>query len=208
MVYAKVKQLTRKSSTAGRSTSIKDRDGKLITQPDKIRERWKEYIEQLYDKAGKPEEEGIAVEREAIVPEDCKGPPLMTSEIVEAIKDMKKNNSVGVDDIPAEFLKALGEEGTKELVEMCKELYDEGVWPEDFTRVVMMPLQKKSNAEECEDHRTISLIPHPSKIMLKIFTKRIESKAVGFIGKNQIGFKKGCGTSDAIGIMRMLRERS
>ena len=60
MVYAKVKQLTRKSSTAGRSTSIKDRDGKLITEPDKIRERWKEYIEQLYDKAGKPEEEGIA----------------------------------------------------------------------------------------------------------------------------------------------------
>ena len=69
-VFAKVQQLTRKSSTAGRSTSIKDRDGKLITEPDKIRERWKEYIEQLYDKAGKPEEEGIAVEREAIVPED------------------------------------------------------------------------------------------------------------------------------------------
>ena len=42
----------------------KDRDGKLITEPDKIRERWKEYIEQLYDKAGKPEEEEIAVERE------------------------------------------------------------------------------------------------------------------------------------------------
>jgi hypothetical protein len=208
MVYAKVKQLTRKSSTAGRSTSIKDRDGKLITEPDKIRERWKEYIEQLYDKAGKPEEEGIAVEREAIVPEDCKGPPLLTSEIIEAIKDMKKNKAVGVDDIPAEFLKALGEEGTKELVEMCKEMYDEGIWPEDFTRVVMIPLQKKPNAEECEDHRTISLIPHASKIMLKILTKRIESKAVGFIGKNQFGFRKGCGTRDAIGIMRVLCERS
>src|SRR5579864_2918116 len=126
MVYAKVKQLTRKSSTAGRSTSIKDTDGKLITEPDNIRERWKEYIEQLYDKAGKPEQEEIAVEREAIVPEDCKGPPLLTSEIVEAIKGMKKNKAVGVDDIPAEFLKALGKEGTKELVEMCKEMYDEG----------------------------------------------------------------------------------
>src|SRR5579864_8972331 len=132
MVYAKVKQLTRKSSTAGRSMSTKDRDGKLITEPDKIRERWKEYIEQLYDKAGKPEEEGIAVEREAIVPEDCRGPPLLTSEIIEAITDMKKNKAVGVDDIPAEFLKALGEEGTKELVEMCKEMYDEGIWPEDL----------------------------------------------------------------------------
>jgi hypothetical protein len=41
MVCAKVKQLTRKSSTAGRSTSIKDRDGKLITEPEKVRKRWK-----------------------------------------------------------------------------------------------------------------------------------------------------------------------
>src|SRR5579864_2600408 len=121
---------------------------------------------------------------------------------------MKKNKAVvGVDDIPAGFLKALGEEGTKELVEMCKKMYDEGIWPEDFTRVVMIALQKKPNAVECEDHRTISLIPHASKIMLKILTKRIESKAVGFIGKNQFGFRKGCGTRDAIGIMRMLCER-
>ena len=129
MVYASVKQLTRTSSTAGRSTSITDRDGKLTTEPDKKTERWKEYIEKLYDKEGKPEEEEIAVEREAIVPEDCKGPPLLTSEIIEAIKDMKKNKAVGVDDIPAEFLKALGEEGIKELVKMCKEMYDEGIWP-------------------------------------------------------------------------------
>ena len=44
--------------------------------------------------------------------------------------------------------------------------------------------------------------------MLKILTKRIESKAVGFIEKNQFGFRKGCGTRDAIGIMRVLCERS
>ena len=117
MVYANVKKLTRKSSTAGRSTSIKDRDGKLITEPDKIRERWKEYIEQLYDKAGKTRggrnPSGTRSYR------SCKGSALLTSEIIEAIKDMKKNKAVGVDDIPAEFLRALGEEGTKELVEIC-----------------------------------------------------------------------------------------
>ena len=54
VVYAKVKKLTRKSGKAVRSTAIKDRDGKLLKEPDKIRERWKEYIEILYDKEGKP----------------------------------------------------------------------------------------------------------------------------------------------------------
>src|SRR5579864_4116230 len=44
--------------------------------------------------------------------------------------------------------------------------------------------------------------------MLQILTKRTDSKAVGFIGKNQFGFRKGCGTRDAIGIMRVLCKRS
>ena len=44
--------------------------------------------------------------------------------------------------------------------------------------------------------------------MLKILTKRIEAKAKDYIGRNQFGFRTGCGTRDAIGVMRMLCERS
>src|SRR6476469_8580989 len=84
----------------------------------------------------------------------------------------------------------------------------EGIWPSDFTRVVMIPLQKKMNAVECSDHRTISLISHASKILLKILTNRIEAKARDFIERNQFGFRKGCGTRDAIGVMRMICDRS
>src|SRR6476469_4994020 len=72
----------------------------------------------------------------------------------------------------------------------------------------MIPLQKKMNAVECIEHRTISLISHASKILLKILTNRIEAKARDFIGRNQLGFRKGCGTRDAIGVMRMLCKRS
>ena len=63
-----------------------------------------------------------------------------------AIKKMKKNEAVGEDNIPAEFWKVLGEKGTKELVALCKEMYVQGVRPEDFTKVIMIPLQKKANA--------------------------------------------------------------
>ena len=58
----------------------------------------------------------------------------------------------------------------------------------------MIHLQKKMKAVESSDHRTISLISHASKILLKILTNRIEAKARDFIGQNQIGFRKGCGT--------------
>src|SRR6478609_560080 len=72
----------------------------------------------------------------------------------------------------------------------------------------MIPLQKKMDAVECSDHRTISLISHVSKILIKILTNRIEAKARDFVGRNQFGFRKGCGTRDAIGVMRMICESS
>src|SRR6476469_9235846 len=87
-------------------------------------------------------------------------------------------------------------------------MYVKGIWPADFTRVVMIPLQKKMNAVDCSDHRTISFISHASKILLKILTNRIEAKARDFIGRHKFGFRKGCGTRDAIGVMRMICERS
>ena len=72
----------------------------------------------------------------------------------------------------------------------------------------MIPIPKKANASECGDYRTISLIPHASKILLKVLTKRIEHKAAGYISDSQFGFRRGVGTRDAIGVMRMLCERS
>src|SRR6476469_6288363 len=87
-------------------------------------------------------------------------------------------------------------------------MYVKGMWSSDFTRVAMIPLQKNMNAVECNDHRTISLISHASKILLTILTNRIEAKARDFKGRNQFGFRKGCGTRDAIGVMRMICERS
>src|SRR5688572_20514697 len=72
----------------------------------------------------------------------------------------------------------------------------------------MIPLSKKNNATKCSDFRTISLICHASKILLRILTKRIEANARHLIGRNQSGFRKGCGTRDAIGVMRTVCERS
>jgi len=87
-------------------------------------------------------------------------------------------------------------------------MYREVVWTEDFTKIVRIPLKKKTSATECEDHRTISLVSHASKILLKILMNRIESKSKDVISKNQFGFNKGVGTKEAIGVMKILCVRS
>lgn len=63
------------------------------------------------------------------------------------------------------------------------------------------------NATGCEDHRTVSLISHASKIQLRILIKRLDEKVRDFISKTRFGFKKGYETRDAIRIMRKLCEK-
>ena len=73
---------------------------------------------------------------------------------------MKDGKAVGVDDVSAEFLKMLDGRTMEKLIDLCKQIYKTGIWPEDFTRTIMIPIPKKENAIECGDYRTISLIPH------------------------------------------------
>ena len=105
-----------------------------------------------------------------------KGPTILRSEFQAALLEMKEGKAAGVDEIPAEMLKSLGEKALQELYEIYKQIYEEGKWPDDFTRLAMIPLPKKSNAVKCSDFRMISFISHASKIMLKVLTKRLEAK--------------------------------
>ena len=50
----KVKQLTWNNKGNSRSVAIKNSAGQLLNESEEVRERWMEYIEQLYDKDGKP----------------------------------------------------------------------------------------------------------------------------------------------------------
>ena len=42
------------------------------------------------------------------------------------------------------------------------------------TGLVFIPIPKKGNAKECSNYRTIVLISHTSKVMLKIFEDRLQ----------------------------------
>ena len=208
MIYATVKRVSGERKTARGSTVIRDGEGVLLTDIDEIRERWASYVEVLYDKKGKPDPMSMAVGNEALVDEDGQGPDLLLVEVTAAIKEMKHKKAVGVDGIPSELWKVIDEEGLKELVKLCRNIYNQGKWPVEFTKSIVIPTPKKQNAMDCGDYRTISLIPHVSKVLLKILTKRIESKAKGYISRTQFGFRKGVGTREAIGTMRMLCQRT
>ena len=61
MVYARVGQLTRGRTTGCMGGAIEDETGKLFAEPEEIGNRWRECIETLYDKNGKPQNEEMGL---------------------------------------------------------------------------------------------------------------------------------------------------
>ena len=132
----------------------------------------------------------------------------MQSEVEKAIKGMRNKKATGDDDVPGDVLKIFGEGGLKIMTKLINTIYETGKWPKDFTEVTMIALKKKSQATKCCHHRTISLIEHTAKIVAKILRRRIEKKIEDVLGEDQFGFRRGKGTRDAIGMLRIILERT
>ena len=71
-------------------------------------------------------------------------------------------------------------------------------WPWGWKRSVFILIQKKGNAKECSNYRTIALISHASKVILKILQARLQQYVNRELPDVQAGFRKGTGTRDQI----------
>ena len=71
-----------------------------------------------------------------------------------------------------------------------------------------MPIPKKGSAKECANHRTIALILHASKVMLKILHARLWHYANQEIPDVQAGFRKGRRIRDQIANVPWITEKS
>ena len=63
---------------------------------------------------------------------------------------------------------------------------------------MFIPIPKKGNAKECSNYRTIALISHTSKVMLKILQVRFQQYVNHELPDVQARFRKGRGTRDQI----------
>ena len=84
------------------------------------------------------------------------------------------NKANGSDGIPAELFKVLRDDAVKVLHSLCQQIWKTQQWPQDWKRSVFIPIPKKGNAKKCSNYRTIVLITHTSKVMLKILQARLQ----------------------------------
>ena len=84
------------------------------------------------------------------------------------------NKGSGADRIPAELFQILKDDAVEALHSICQQIWKTQQWPHNWKRSVFIPIPKKGNAKECSNYRTIALIPHARKVMLKILQDRIQ----------------------------------
>ena len=93
------------------------------------------------------------------------------------------------------------------LLIIYNKIWQTGEWPTQWTQSLVITLPKKGNLQLCQNYRTISLISHPSKVMLKILLNRLKPEAEKIITEEQAGFRPGRSTTEQIFNLRILCER-
>ena len=120
---------------------------------------------------------------------------------------MKRHNATGSDDIVTEMITPLKEYGVSKVTDI-NEIYHTGEIPEDLCRSIFIALPQKPGAVECELYRTISLISHITKLILRIIIEKACSRIRPEIGIEQCGFVEDTGKRNAIFMVRMVSERA
>ena len=133
--------------------------------------------------------------------------PPLKSEIEWAIKTLKDGKSPGCDNIQAEITKASGKEGLDVYHRLCTKIWETGQWPIDWRRAMFIPLPKKGDLHLCSNYRTISLISHAGKILLKVIMKRMENKLEEEVSNTQAGIRMNRGTRDHIFNLKMIIQK-
>ena len=156
-----------KGTFHAKMSTIKDRSGVDPTKAEDIKKRWQEYTEELYknDLHSQDNHDGMIIHLE---------PDILECEVKWALESITTSKAGGGDGIPVELFQILKDDAVKVLHSTCQQIWKTQQWLQDWKRTVFIPIPKKGNAKECSNYRTIALISHASKVMLKILQARFQ----------------------------------
>ena len=138
-----------------------------LIEAEDIKKRWQGYTEELYKKdlQDPDNHNGVITHLE---------PDILEWEVKWALGSITMNKASGGDGIPVELFQILKDDAVKVLHSICQQIWKTQQCPQDWKRSVFIPIPKKGNAKEGSYYRTIVLISHASKVLLKILQARLQ----------------------------------
>ena len=103
-------------------STIKDRNGKDLTEAEEIKKRWQEYPEELYKKGlNDPDNhDGVITHLE---------PDILECKVKWDLGSITTNKASGGDGIPAALFQILKEDAVKVLHSICQQVWKAQQWP-------------------------------------------------------------------------------
>ena len=171
-----------------------------LTEAKDIKKRCQEYTELYKTDLHNPDNhDGVITHLQ---------PDILECEVKWALGSITTNKASGSDGIPAELLQILKNDAVKVLHSICQQIWKTQQWPQDWKRSVFISIPKKGNAKACSNYRTIALISHANKVMLKILQARLQQNVNHELPAVQAGFSKGRGTRDQIANIRWMIKKA
>ena len=101
-------------------------------------------------------------------------PDILEGKVMWALGSITMNKARGGNGILVELFQILNDDVVKMLHSVCQQIWKTQQWPQDLKRSIFILVPKKANTKECSNYRTIVLISHTSKVILKIFRARLQ----------------------------------
>ena len=130
-------------------------------------------------------------------------PDILECEVKWALESITMNKASGCDGIPVELFQIL-----EVLHSICQRIWKTQQRAQDWQRSVFIPIPKKDNPKECSNYRTIALISHASKVIIKILQAMLQQCVNCELPDVQAGFRKGRGTRGQIANNRWIIEKA
>ena len=101
-------------------------------------------------------------------------PDILECKVKWGLGSITMNKASGSDEIPVELFQILKDDAVKVLHSICQQVWKTQQWPQDWKRSVFILIPKKGIDKECSNYRTVVLISHASKVMLKVLHARLQ----------------------------------
>ena len=95
-------------------------------------------------------------------------PDSLECEVKWALGNISTNKASESDGIPVELFQILKDDAVKVLHSVCQKIWKTQQWPQDWKGSILKVNSQEGQYKEVSNHRTIVLISHDSKVMLKI----------------------------------------
>ena len=135
-------------------------------------------------------------------------PDNLVCEVKWALASITKNKDSGGDRISAHLFQILKDDAVKVLHSICQQIWKTQQWPQHWKRSVFIPISMKVSVKESSSYRTIALISHAHKVMLKILQAEHQQYVNRELPVVQAGFRKGRGTRDQIANIHWTLEKA